>query len=160
MKQRCLSDLCFLFYNLPKTEVDMAGIFPEKEWVDSFVERLNTSEDYARIAKNWEGDIIFEIQAEGALKEDVKFYLDLWHGSCREGRMVGADEEIEAAYVLKSGYSNFSRIVLGELDPMQALLTRKLAVTGNLGYMLRQVPTVLQFVKCAQEVTDKVLGQE
>lgn len=138
----------------------MAGIFPDAVWLESFVERLNTSEEYARIAKNWEGDIAFEIVKEGALKEDVRFYLDLWHGKCREGRMLEAGEEVEAAYVLKSEYSNFSRIVLGELDPMQALLTRKLGVTGNLGYMLRQVPTVLQFVKCAQEVTDKVLGQE
>ncbi len=48
----------------------------------------------------------------------------------------------------------------GELDPMQAMLTRKLTVKGNMGYMMRNVPTVLEFVKCAKAVTEKVLGDE
>jgi putative sterol carrier protein len=37
---------------------------------------------------------------------------------------------------------------------MQAMLTRKLSVQGNMGLMMRNVPTVLDFVRCAQEVTE------
>jgi putative sterol carrier protein len=40
---------------------------------------------------------------------------------------------------------------------MQALMTRKLHVKGNLAVLLRNVPVVLDFVRCAQEVTDSVV---
>ena len=50
------------------------------------------------------------------------------------------------------------RVLKGDLDPMQAMMTRKLAVQGSMGYMMRHVPTVLEFVRSAQAVTDRVLG--
>jgi hypothetical protein len=37
---------------------------------------------------------------------------------------------------------------------MQALLTRKLSVHGNMAVLMRSVPTVLDFVRCCREVTD------
>jgi putative sterol carrier protein len=39
---------------------------------------------------------------------------------------------------------------------MQALMTRKLSVHGNMAVLMRNVPTVLEFVRCCREVTDKV----
>jgi len=40
---------------------------------------------------------------------------------------------------------------------MQAMLTRKLGVQGNMAVMMRSVPVVLDFVRCAREVTDEAL---
>jgi hypothetical protein len=34
------------------------------------------------------------------------------------------------------------------------MLTRKLKVQGNMAVMMRSVPTVLDFVRCAREVTE------
>lgn len=68
-------------------------------------------------------------------------------------------ESFDADFVLTAPFSNFVRVLKGDLDPMQAMLTRKLVVKGNLAYMMRNVPTVLEFVRCAQDVTDKVLGE-
>lgn len=135
----------------------MAGIFPEQAWVDGLVDYLNSNEKYAEVAKNWEGDMIFALKADGPLKDDVSIYLDLWHGTCRSGRVLGSDEPEEAAFTLAAPYGNFVRVLKGDLDPMQAMMTRKLTVKGNMGYILRNVPTVLEFVKCAQAATDKVL---
>ena len=39
----------------------------------------------------------------------------------------------------------------------QAMLTRKLGVKGNMAVMMRNVPTVLDFVRCAGEVTDEAV---
>jgi putative sterol carrier protein len=58
---------------------------------------------------------------------------------------------------LRSQYANFASIVLGRMDPMTAMLTSKLKVDGSLGYMMRNVPTVLDFVRCAREITTDVL---
>jgi putative sterol carrier protein len=37
---------------------------------------------------------------------------------------------------------------------MQALMTRKISVKGNMAILMRSVPTVLDFVRCCREVTD------
>jgi len=137
----------------------MAGIFPEKEWLDGFEDYLNSSEKYERIARNWEGDLIFEILADNLLPDGVNIYLDLWHGKCRGTKILETNQPLEAAFVLTAPYSNFVRVLKGDLDPMQAMLTRKLVVKGSLGYMMRNVPTVLEFVRSAQAVTEKVVGE-
>ena len=48
-------------------------------------------------------------------------------------------------FVLTATYDNISRIMKGELDPMQAMMTRKLQVHGSMAYMMRNVPIVLGF---------------
>jgi putative sterol carrier protein len=140
-------------------EAGMVAIFPNEEWLFKLKDYLNTNEKYAKTAKNWEGDLVFDIKADGALEEDLVIYIDLWHGTCREVRFLPAGELIEAAFVLTAPFSNFVRVLTGDLDPMQAMMTRKLSVKGSMAYMMRNVPTVLEFVRCAQAVTDKVLGE-
>jgi putative sterol carrier protein len=49
------------------------------------------------------------------------------------------------------------KVLSGELDPMQALLTRKLGVQGSMAVLMRSIPTVLDFVRCCKEVTDSWL---
>ncbi|PIW21006.1 MAG: hypothetical protein COW33_00370, partial [Anaerolineae bacterium CG17_big_fil_post_rev_8_21_14_2_50_57_27] len=61
-------------------------------------------------------------------------------------------------FVLKATYDNIARIMKGELDPMQAMLTRKLQVQGSMAYMMRNVPTVLDFVRCCRDVTTNILS--
>ena len=134
----------------------MAYLFPSAEWLKVFEEKLNNDEKYARIAKNWEGDILFNIEPEGPLPNPMKLYLDLWHGECRKAYIAEEDHQ-NPAYVLSAPYTNFARIIKGELDPMQAMITRKLRVKGSMAYMMRNVPVVLDFVRCAQEVDTELL---
>ena len=109
------------------------------------------------VARNWEGDLYFQIEPDGPLTSARAFYLDLWHGKCRRAYMVVEDETLKPAFVLKAPYGNLVRILKGELDPMQAMLTRKLGVQGNMAVLMRNVPTVLDFVRCCREVTDSFI---
>lgn len=135
----------------------MAAIFPTQEWLKEFESKLNSDDRYAQIARNWEGDMYFVIEPEGNLKAQVVMYLDLWHGKCRGTEMVQDIQTHSPAFTLKAGYGNFARVLKGELDPMQAMLTRKLDVKGNMATMMRNVPTVLDFVRCAREMTNSIL---
>jgi hypothetical protein len=36
---------------------------------------------------------------------------------------------------------------------MQALMTRMVSIQGSMAYMMRNVPTIIDFVRCCQEVT-------
>ncbi len=135
----------------------MSAIFPSLEWLQDLEEKLNTDEKYAQIAKNWEGDMACVLEADERLSERKILYLDLWHGQCREIAELDDIAEKKPAFVLTASYTNFLRVLQGDLDPMQAMLTRKLGVKGNMAVMMRSVPTVLDFVRCAREVTDEAL---
>lgn len=136
----------------------MSAIFPSEEWLKGLEEKLNSDEKYREIAKNWEGDLIFNITPEGNLIEPLRFYLDLWHGSCRKAvYMPNADSHPKPTFTLNATYNNITAVLTGKLNPMTAMMTMKLKVNGNMGYMMRNVPTVLDFVRCAQEVTKGIL---
>jgi len=132
----------------------MAYIFPSTEWFQALKDKLNSDERYARIARKWEGDIMFEIEPEGDQDRPIYYYTDLWHGKCRDAFVVEEDQvgNLEPSYILSAPYSNFLRVIKGDLDPMQAMITRKLKVRGSMAYMMRNVPVVLDFVRCVQEI--------
>jgi len=132
--------------------------FPSAEWLDGLEEKLNSDEKYAQVAKKWEGDLLFIIEPEGNLEEQLTFHLDLWHGACRSVDYDPDPEKYpEPTFKLTAKYNHITAILMGNLDPMTAMMTNKLKVKGNLGYMMRNVPTVLDFVRCAREVTSDIL---
>ena len=136
----------------------MSAIFPSKEWLEELETKLNTDEKYAGIAKNWEGDLFIAVEADGNLKENLNFYLDLWHGKCRKVLYnPDPDQLLNVAFTLTSKYNDIKDIMTGKLNPMTAMMTMKLKVKGNMGYMMRNVPVVLDFVRCAQETTKEIL---
>jgi putative sterol carrier protein len=135
----------------------MSAIFPSVEWLKALEEKLNSDERYGEIAKNWEGDLFFFIEPEGNLKDTLTLYLDLWHGKCRKAEFQpGPESHPKPTFILRSPYNNFTGILQGRLDPMTAMMTSKLKVSGSLGYMMRNVPTVLDFVRCCREITTEI----
>ncbi len=131
--------------------------FPSFEWLQALEQKLNSDEKYAQVAHNWEGDMIFLIEPGGLLEETTRWYIDLWHGKCRGVRPMDAADNTKATFTLKAPYENYVRLLKGEIEPMQALLTRKIGVQGNMAILMRSVPTVLDFVRCCREVTDAFL---
>lgn len=136
----------------------MTAIFPSEEWLKGLEVKINTDKKYADIAKNWEGDLIFVIEPEGNLKEQLTFYLDLWHGSCRKVEYKPSIENYPSpTFTLSASYNNITAILSGKVNPMTAMMTSKLKVKGSMGYMMRNVPTVLDFVRVVQEATEELM---
>jgi putative sterol carrier protein len=136
----------------------MPAIFPSEEWLKGLESKINADERYQDIARNWEGDLFFYIEPEGHLKERLTFYLDLWHGACRKVEYKpDPDSHPNPAFTLTASYNNITAILSGKLNPMTAMMTSKLKVRGSMGYMMRNVPTVLDFVRVAQEVTTEIM---
>jgi putative sterol carrier protein len=130
--------------------------FPSEAWLYALQDVLNSDKRYAEVASNWEGDLLVVIEPDGESSGSdlpMTFYLDLWHGRCRGVRVIQAGDELpQAAFSMNAKLGSILRIFQGELDPMQAMLTRRLQVQGNMAYMLRNVPTVLDFVRCCRKV--------
>lgn len=136
----------------------MPAVFPSEEWLKGLEAKINSDERYREIAKNWEGDLFFFIEPAGNLGEQLTFYLDLWHGSCRSVEYKPLPESHpNPAFTLTASYNNITAILTGRLNPMTAMMTSKLKVKGSMGYMMRNVPTVLDFVRVAQEVTTEIM---
>jgi putative sterol carrier protein len=131
--------------------------FPSAEWMKAIKDKLNADEQYAKIAQKWEGDLRFVIEPDELFKETVCVYLDLWHGKCRDAYIEAASSINNPAFILKAPYGNFTKILSGEVGPMQALMTRMLRVEGSFAVLMRNVPTVLDFVRCCQEVTQGLI---
>ena len=136
----------------------MQTIFPSPEWMLTLHEKLNSDTRYAEIAKRWEGDLCILIEPSGALKERCILYLDLWHGTCRKAEIISQMDGVKPAFLLTASFENITKILTGRLDPMQAMMTRKLHVQGNMAVMMRSVPTVLDFVRCCKECTTEILS--
>ena len=136
----------------------MTTIFPSEEWLKRLEEKLNSDKKYADIAKSWEGDLVFVIEPEGNLKEQVTFYLDLWHGTCRKAEFnPSAETHPNPTFTLTASYNNITAILSGKLNPMTAMMTNKLKVKGSMTYMMRNVPVVLDYVRVTQEATTDIL---
>jgi putative sterol carrier protein len=132
--------------------------FPSDAWAKALKDVLNADAEYAQIARNWEGDLSFLVEPEGAFARPAMLYVDLWHGECRDACELTDPNEKKPAFVLSAPYSVLMRIIQGKLDPMQAMITRQLKVNGSMVYMMKNVPTVLKFVKCCMKVDTEFLA--
>ena len=123
--------------------------FPSEEWLAAYVERINGSESYREAAATWEGDVAYVIEAEPdkGVTEDVWAWLDLWHGDCRAGKVVPAEEGEKARFVIRAPYSRWKEVIKKELDPVKGMMQGKLKLRGDL-------PTIVRYVKAANELVN------
>ena len=135
----------------------MAHKFPSEEYIKAVMDVLNNDSRYAEIARDWEGDLLFIVEpsdGDEGVDLPMMIYMDLWHGQCRDARVIDPemDEVPETAFVLSGTRDNFLKVLTGELEVIQSMITRKLTLKGSLTYMMRNVPTLLDFLRCCGEV--------
>jgi putative sterol carrier protein len=123
--------------------------FPSEAWLAEYVERINGSDAYREAAATWEGDVALVIEAEPdkGVPEDVWTWMDLWHGECREARIVAAEEGERARFVIRAPYSRWKEVIRKELEPVKGMMQGKLRLKGDL-------PTIVRHVKAASELVN------
>jgi putative sterol carrier protein len=126
--------------------------FPSEEWIELFKDSVNANAAYEDAAKTWEGDFLFIIQPDSALKEQAVFYVDLWHGKCREVALLKSGESKETAFIYEGPYGNWVRLIKREIDPIQGLLTGKFKLKGDMLKVLRAVRAAKELVETASRV--------
>ncbi len=128
--------------------------FGTAEWLEKFVKILNKNQAYAEAAETWEGDFLFIIwpSEEGGNDEDIVLYMDLWHGKCRSHVMLPNRDAKETAFIYEGEYANWKEIIEGRLDPIKALLTRKMKLTGDRAKVMRATRAAKELVRTAQMI--------
>jgi putative sterol carrier protein len=107
---------------------------------------LNDSESYRSAAHNWEGDLFLALEGAGGL------YLDLWHGDCREATYHPDGAGKKAAYTITATMESWRKVLAGQLEPMQGIMTRQLKMEGNLVKLMQHLKAAQELVKCAAQV--------
>jgi len=126
--------------------------FGSPEWVQALHNELNTSQAYEQAATNWEGDFYFVVEPDGALKETMYLYMDLWHGKCRDS-FVAQDKNVKSpAFIMSGAYSKWKKVVSAQLDPIQALMTGQLKLKGNMVMVMKNVKAAQEIVRACTRI--------
>ncbi len=123
--------------------------FPSEQWLEEYVKRINDSSEYKEASATWEGDVafVFEAEPDRGVPDDIWAWLDLWHGECREGKLVTAEEGEKARFIIRAPYSRWKEVIKRELDPVKGMMQGKLKLKGDL-------PTIVRYVKAANELVN------
>jgi putative sterol carrier protein len=124
--------------------------FPSDEWIKIFKEELNNSKAYEEAAKDWEGDFLFVITPDENLRKEVVFYIDLWHGKCRDAYLVKGEKN--AMFIFKGPYSNWKKVIRKELDPIRGLIRGMFTVEGDSRVILDQAKAAQELVNTASKI--------
>ena len=125
--------------------------FPSQEWMEQYLQIVNTSATYAKAAENWEGDVLLVVDGMAAV------YLDLWHGECRAADYFAFDlpapnEEPPAEYRISAPLAVWQRVLSRKLDPIQGMMTGQIRLQGNLVKVMQNVRAARELVYCATQV--------
>ncbi len=130
-------------------------IFTET-WAETWAAELNRSAAYREAARAWEWPIVFVLEEPaGSSARRRSVYLDLWRGECREARAASDADLSTAPYVIAAPAAVWGEILAGRLDPLMALLRRKLAVRrGKVMTLARYPSAARQMVAAAVRVSE------
>jgi putative sterol carrier protein len=126
--------------------------FPSEEWIRLFKDAVNANPEYESAAKTWEGDFLFVVKPDSNLREEAVYYVDLWHGKCRDVSFLKPGESKQTAYVYEGPYGNWMKLINKQIDPIQGLLTGKFKLKGDMLKVLRAVGAAKALVDTAGKV--------
>jgi putative sterol carrier protein len=135
---------------LKEEEKGLMVKFPSDEWIQVFKDELNRNADYERAAKDWEGDFLFVILPEGELENKVKYYVDLWHGKCREAYRVDGNKN--TAFTFSGSYSNWKKLIENELDPIKGFIRGLFKIKGDSFKILSYVKAAKELINTANRI--------
>ena len=131
-------------------------VFPSKEWCEALIGVIHGEPDSLKAGRGCEGDLAAVVLPEPpALKAPFAVWANAVEGRV-EGFRVLEDldeiEEIAPAYVARATYSTWKKMILGELDAIEAVIRRQIEVEGDLQPILERA----HFKELLRRVLSKV----
>jgi putative sterol carrier protein len=110
--------------------------FPSKEWCEEAVRVVNADPESVLAGAGWKGDFGLVVEAEpGKLAKPFTVHLVPDGGKITRYEILRDPdelEELEPAYVARAPYSTWKGLILGTVDPVEAVLKRQIRMTGDL----------------------------
>jgi putative sterol carrier protein len=131
--------------------------FPSIEWAQAFKQAVNDRPEFRAAASDLTADFLFHVKADETLDEDHYIDVLVERGRCTRVDSVDASKVDQATFVLRGPYAEWARLLRGELDPVQAILTRRLEVKGNVARLVRYVAAAKELGRATQAVDTQFL---
>lgn len=123
-------------------------------WADAFRDAINADESYRAASSGWKWPLalVLDPVAELGYPGGGAVELELSRGTCERATALAPDA-VTAYFVLRGAYPAWKAIVRGELDPVTAVMTRRLALaTGSLTTLMLHSRSAKLLVACARQV--------
>jgi hypothetical protein len=116
--------------------------FGSRDWLKALVEAVNRHPDLGRALSGLGADLAAVVEAEpGVLAIPLVAWGRQAAGRVAEWRLLEDEDEIlelEPAYVVRAPYRLWKDMVLQRLDPVQAALSGRIRVKGDLEGLVRR----------------------
>lgn len=117
--------------------------FPSKEWCEEAARLCNEDPETAAAGAGWQGDFGAVVDAEpGKLSRAFTVHVVPDGGRIKKLRVLDDPddlEELEPAYLARAPYSVWKALLLGTLDPVEAVLKRRIVVVGDLQQLIERM---------------------
>ncbi|PTL76921.1 hypothetical protein [Vitiosangium sp. GDMCC 1.1324] len=117
--------------------------FPSKEWCEEAVRLVNEDPERPLAAQGWLGEIGIIVDAEpGKLERAFVVHVVPRDSRIEKLRVLDAPDdldEFEPAYLARAPYTVWKQLLQGSLDPVEAVLRRRIAVKGDLQQLIERL---------------------
>jgi putative sterol carrier protein len=107
------------------------------------VRLVHADPDLDAAGRGWVGDVGVVVEAErGTLERSFVVHLTTRGGRIERLRVLGDPddlEELEPAYEARASYSVWKQLLQGQLDPVEAVLTGRIGVKGDLQQLVERL---------------------
>lgn len=130
-----------------------------KKWAAEYCEALNNTSSYQEAAKGWgvdfEGGMLFIMEACGEIEDDVASFLDLKDGKCLGIEVItpGNNPPRDPIMTLRAPFLMWRKLAFKEVDPIQSLMQGKLKLEGEMSLAMRYARAAMELAN-AVEKTD------
>ena len=122
------------------------------EWVSAVKDEVNKSDAYRGASLTWEEDFYFIVDKGASITEEIRIYLDLWHGECRDAFSVSDPVSKSPAFEVSGPIDIWKKVVNKELNPVKAIMTRQLKLKGNMLKILKAPKSAVELVECVTRI--------
>ncbi|EQB70073.1 MAG: SCP2 sterol-binding domain-containing protein [Candidatus Thermoplasmatota archaeon] len=127
--------------------------FPSDEWAKEYVEKLNSNPAYGDAGKTWDDSITFVVQPDETYKDYWYLYLNLKAGKCIDSAVGKEEGDVpKSSFKYMGKYSNWVKLIKGEIDPIQGLMTGKFKLDGSMMKIMRYTNAAKEMVNTAKMV--------
>jgi putative sterol carrier protein len=118
-------------------------VFPSKEWCEEAARLSNADPESAIAGKGWSRDIAAVVDPEpGKLSKPFTVHCHPIEGKITQLQILPDPDdldEIEPAYLIRAPYSVWKQLLKGTLDPVEALVRRRIEVQGEVQPLIERM---------------------
>lgn len=122
-------------------------------WADAFRAKVNGNPEYRKAARRWPWPLalVLEPSPANGFPTPRALVLEFDGRGCIRADAETTDR-VDAPFVITGAYGSWKRIMRGDLDPITAIVKRRLHLRGSLAKVLLHARAAKTLITCATTI--------